>query len=194
MSNPNGLMSKAEAMDNLMESYLEGISSSEVFNIIRQVYKFDLESTLAPVMPRAAMDAYLEQSGNKVTGAEIRKMVNQAFSINLDALSALEGAKISLFSKNQWMVQHEKDLFEVHTGTGDVDVKISPTNYFIAQTGSGELPHDLINALITLGYRYEENIGSYYFSNPMGEPVPDAFKGQTMMAIKRVIHHSYSHL
>ena len=49
-----------------------------------------------------------------------------------------------------------------------------------------ELPIELINTLISLGYYFEENDGSYYYSNPTGEPVPDAFKGQTMMAIRKV--------
>lgn len=195
MSNQNGVMTKAEAMDNLMDSYKERFSASEILTIIRQVFKLDLESVSElPALPRAALDAYLEQVGNKVTGAEIRKMVNQTFSINLDALSALERAKISLFSKNQWMVRHDNDLFAVHTGAGDIDVRISPTDYFMEQTASKALPADLINALVALGYRREENLGSCYFSNSAGEPVPDAFKGQTMMAIKKVIQQSYSHL
>ncbi|MDQ0112239.1 hypothetical protein [Paenibacillus harenae] len=195
MDNQNGLMTKAEAMDNLLVSYEEGVSSSDIMNCIHQVFKFDLESTpYLPTPPRAAIEAYLEHSGNKVTGAEIRKMINQTFGINLDALSALEGARISLYSKNQWMVQHDKDLFAVHTGTGDIDVSIFPTNYFAEQTGSGELPIELINAFISLGYCCEENKASCYFSNPSGEPVPDAFKGQTIMAIISVIKHSYSHL
>ncbi|MDQ0060226.1 hypothetical protein [Paenibacillus harenae] len=195
MGNQNGLMTKAEAMDNLLVSYEEGVSSSDIMNSIHQVFKFDLESTpYLPTPPRAAIEAYLEHCGNKVTGAEIRKMINQTFGINLDALSALEGARISLYSKNQWMIQHDKDLFAVHTGTGDIDVSIFPTDYFAEQTGSGELPIELINAFISLGYCCEENKASCYFSNPSGEPVPDAFKGQTIMAIISVIKHSYSHL
>ena len=188
MGNQNGLMTKAETMDNLIASNEKGVSSTEILNIIYRVFKLDLEdSTLdLPVLPRAAIDAYLEHGGNEVTGAEIRKMINQTLAINLDALSALEGSKISLYSKNQWMVQHEKDLFAVHTGTGDIDARILPTNYFIEQTGSGELPIELINDLISLGFYFEENNGSYYYSNPTGEPVPDAFKGQTMMAIRKV--------
>ena len=196
MGNQNGFMTKAETMDNLIASYEKGISSTEIIAIIYRVFKLDLEEPTLdlPVLPQAAIDAYLEHCGNEVTGAEIRKMINQTFAINLDALSALEGSKISLYSKNQWMVQHEKDLFEVHTGTADIDARIIPTTYFIEQTGSGELPIELINALISLGYYFEENNGSYYYSNPTGEPVPDAFKGQTMMAIRKAILQFYSHL
>ena len=195
MNIEDGVMTKAEVMDKLMDSYEKGISKSDIFNIVQQVFKFELNSIPhSPSQPRAAIDAYLEQCGNKVTGAEIRKMINHTFSINLDALSALEGAKISLYSKNQWMLRHEKDLFVVHTGTGDVDVSIVPTSYYTDQTGSSELPIDLINALISLGFYYEKNKGSYYFSNLTGEPVSDAFKGKTIMAITKVIQHSCSHL
>lgn len=195
MSNQSRQMTKVEAMDNLMETFEKGINSSEIIHLIHHVFKFDLESTPnLPTLPRAAIDAYLEHCGNKVTGAEIRMMINQNFGINLEALSALEGARISIYSKSQWMLRHDQDLFEIHTGIGDVDVRMVPTTYFTEQTGSRELPMDLINALTTLGFYYEEESGGYYFSNPAGEPVPDAFKGQTMMAIRKAIHQSYSHL
>ncbi|BBH23430.1 hypothetical protein Back11_47750 [Paenibacillus baekrokdamisoli] len=197
---------KAEGMDKLIDSYEKGISSSDIFTIVNQIFKFDLEAIPAlsnategtlevlSLTPRVALHTYLEQCADKVTGAEIRKMINQTFGINLDALSALEGARISLYSKSQWMLQHDEDLFVVHTGIGDVDVKIFQTTYFSEQTGLEELPNDLIQALIPLGYYYDAEIGSYYFSNPTGDAVPDAFKGQTIMAIIKVITHSYSHL
>lgn len=195
MENQNGVMTKAETMDIRMNTYGEGITSTEIFEIIHQIFNFDLQSNPnLPTLPQAAIDEYLEQSENKVTGAEIRKIINQTAGINLDALSALEGAKISLYSKDQWMLQHNKDLFVVHTGTGDIDARILPTDYFTEQTGSGELPIDLIHVLLSLGFYYEENLGCYYYSNPTGEPVPDAFKGQTIMAIRKVIQQSYSHL
>lgn len=187
-------MTKAEAMDKLMDAYEKGIGSSEIIRIVHQVFHIDLESVPdLPTAPRAAIDAYLEQVEGQPSGADIRQLLNRTFRINLDALSALEGSRISLFSKNQWMVRHERDLFVVHTGTGDVDVRISPTNYYVEQTGSGEWPGDLSDDLIALGFRYEENTGSYYYSNPAGEPVPDAFKGQTMSAIRKAVA-SLSHL
>lgn len=196
MDNNSGGKTKAETMDKLIDSYgKEGINSSEIINIIQQAFNFDLGSIPGlQTEPRGAIAAYLEQCGYKITGAEIRNMINETFGINLNALSAMEGAQISIYSKNRWMVQHEKDLFVVQTGTGDVDVRIFPTPYYAEQTGTGELPNDLINALIPLGFFYEENMRSYFFSNPAGEPVSDAFKGQTMMAIRKVIQHSYSHL
>ena len=113
MGNQNDVMTKAEAMDNLIASYEKGVSSTEIITIIYQVFKLNLESATLdlPTPPRATIDAYLEHCGNEATGAEIRRMFNQTFGINLDALSALEGSKFSLYSKGQWMVQHEKDLF-----------------------------------------------------------------------------------
>jgi hypothetical protein len=195
MSKLNGEMTKAEAMDSLMESSEQGINSSEIITIIHQAFNIDLESALdLPASPRAVIEEYLERCGNKVTGGEIRKMINETLRINLEAISALEGARISIFSKNKWIIQDDKDLFVVHTGTGDLDVRITPTSYFSEQTGSSELPVDLINALVALGFYYEEKIGGYYFSNPTGDAIPDAFKGQTMMAVRKVIHDSYSHL
>lgn len=188
-------MSKAAAMDKLMEAYDRGISSSEVLSIIQQSFQLDLEAIQGlPICPRAALDAYLSSFSNQASGPDIRSMINEAFGINLDALSALAGGKISIFSKNQWMLQDEKDLFVVYTSAGDVNVKIVPTDYFIQQTGSEELPIELRNALAGLGYDYEESIGGYYYANPANTAVSDAFKGQTMMAIRKVIQQSFSHL
>ena len=70
-----------------------------------------------------------------MTGVDIRGMINQIFGINLNGVSSLEGAGISLYSKGQWVLQSDKDLFVVYTGSGDLDVKVFPTEYFTKQTG-----------------------------------------------------------
>lgn len=195
MSIQVGVMKKAEAMDKLLEACSGKISSLEIISIVDQVFKINLESLPdVQISARETIDSYLDSSEDNVTGAHIRKMINQTFNVNLDALSALDGAKISLYSKNQWVIHNEKDLFVVHTGTGDVDVRIVPTAYFAEQTGSDMLPIDLINALVSLGYYYDEDIKAYYYLSPTGEAVADSFKGQTMMAIRKVIVESYSHL
>lgn len=204
-------MTKAEIMDKFFDSFEEKINSSEICRFVKSIFNFDLDSKTVlskelkkavsskegeAIVPfsRTVIDSYLDQVEKKVTGAEIRRIINQIFEINLEAISSLEGARISLYSKNQWVVQHDKDLFVVHTGTDDVDVKIYPTKYFTKQTGLEVIPIELQYSLTNIGFSYYEKIYSYYYANPSGEAVTDAFKGQTMGAIMKVIKDYYSHL
>jgi len=192
VNNKARTMTKAEAMDKLMDA-CDKAGSNDVLDAIRQAFQLDLESVQGlPARPREALDAYLNSAGGITTGASIRALINEAFGINLDALSALAGGKISIFSKNQWMLQDEEDLFAVLTGIGDIDVRIVPTDYYARQTGSAELPADLVRALSLLGYSHEASIGGCYYADPDGKPVADAFKGQTMNAIRTVIQQSYA--
>ncbi|MDM5250997.1 MULTISPECIES: hypothetical protein [unclassified Lysinibacillus] len=204
-------MKKAEMMDKYLDSYGKKISSAEICHVVDLIFKINLDKV--PILSKAMeeadvvsssagnalisrelIDSHLNQYASEITGTEIRKIINKIFGVNLEGISSLEGARISLYSKGQWIVQHEKDLFVVHTGVRDVDVKVFSTNYFTEQTGLVELPTDLQHALTSLGYYFDEKMDSYYFSNPTGEAVPDAFKGKTMGAILGVIQHSFSDL
>jgi len=199
-------MKKAEMMDKYLDSYGKRISSSEICHVVDLMFKINLDETpilskekeevdgVSSSIGREVIDSHLNQYDRDITGAEIRKIINEIFGVNLEAISSLEGARISLYSKGQWIVQHEKDLFVVYTGASDVDVKVFPTNYFTEQTGLVELPSDLQHALTSIGYYFDEKIDSYYFLNPTGEAVPDAFKGKTIGAILGVIQHSFSNL
>lgn len=201
-------MSKSEMMDKYLDAYEGKISGTVICEAVDSAFGIDLDKapilkdndiegfTSAPgkLSSREVIDLYLQQSDEKQTGPVIRQLINKIFGVNLEGISALEGAKISLYSKDQWIVHHEKDLFVVHTGIGDIDVKIYPTTYFIEQTGSAALPEDLQQLLLELGYTYNEEIGSYYYSNPTGEAVPDSFKGKTMRAIGKVVTESFASL
>ncbi|HDX9630078.1 TPA: hypothetical protein ROY30_003795 [Bacillus cereus] len=199
---------KVELMDKHLDSHQGKITSTEICNIVMSIFKFDL--TTKPVLSKEwimagavssteniakmAIDSTLAHYGGTVTGIEIRQLINQIFGINLDAISSLEGARISLFSKDQWVVRDEQDLFVVHTGLGDVDVKIFTTDYFTEQTGLEELPKTLQQSLTNFGFSCDENAGCYYYSNPSGEAIPDAFKGQIIGTILKEIHDSYPSL
>ncbi|PGZ44565.1 hypothetical protein COE56_30000 [Bacillus anthracis] len=201
-------VNKVELMDKHLDSHQGKITSTEICNIVMSIFKFDL--TTKPVLSKEwimarsgssteniaikAIDSILSHYGKKATGIEIRQLINQIFGINLDAISSLEGARISLFSKNQWVVRDEQDLFIVHTGLGDVDVKVFPTDYFTEQTGLEELPKDLKRSLTNFGFSCDERAGCYYYSNPSGEAIPDEFKGQVIGTILKVIHNSYQSL
>jgi hypothetical protein len=76
----------------------------------------------------------------------------------------------------------------------DTDYEVSVTSYFMNKTGERELPPPLKNLLSDLGFTYNAEEGSYYYSNPSGDSVPDEFKAKTMGAIIKVIQQSYSDL
>ncbi|WP_245827663.1 hypothetical protein [Paenisporosarcina indica] len=208
-------MTKIELMDKYLSSHEEKITSSEICKAVYQIFGIDLDvvvvldkgiKELVQVSPltnfdnsltsnsRVAIDLHLKRSGNDLTGGEVRAMLNRVFGINLDGIAALENKRISLFSKGQWVVQNDKDLFIVHTGTDDLDVKVLPTDYFYELTGLDELPDQLQQALIHLGFHYDEKIGSYYFCDVNGHAIADKFKGQTLGAIREIIEKNYLHM
>ncbi|WP_156889978.1 hypothetical protein [Planococcus lenghuensis] len=138
---------------------------------------------------KKAMDEYITRQRAELTCDGIRQMINRIFSINLDGISRLEGQRISLYSKRQWVLRQACDLLIVYTGTDDRDVKVIPTKYFSEHTGSDRLPEDLQKALSNLGYRYDEKIGAYYFiATGDDQAVPDTFKGQTLSAVLEAIN------
>ncbi|MGJ7922635.1 hypothetical protein [Neobacillus sp. LXY-4] len=200
-------MTKIEIMDKYFESNHKKITSDEICKIVSALFGFNLDNVLIltkdidvelelvspaePTLARKLISSYLNQEDKVITGKEIRTLINDIFGINLEGISSLEGAGISLFSKGQWVLQQEKDLFVVHTGTGDVEVKIFPTRYFTEQTGLASLPVNLINALTEIGYSFDEKLGGCTYTNPTGEAVTDSFKGQTIGATIQEIRQSY---
>jgi len=208
-------MTKIDIMDAYINWHNNKITSQIIFESIAQAFKFSLE--LVPVltteklstfelpfpknreassMPSSEtiLDLYLDHHHYKVTGTEVRTMINHFFGMNLVGIASLGTSRISLFSKNQWLVKNEKDLFVIHTGIRDVDVKIYTTSYFVKQTGSKDLPAELKQSLTQIGFSYNEAISNYYFINPSGQSVSNAFKGQTIGAINAVTNELYNHL
>ncbi|MDR9853582.1 hypothetical protein RJP21_08215 [Paenibacillus sp. VCA1] len=211
-------MNKAELMDAYLQSFDREPTGNVIHGVVQRLFGIDLDHvSLLPEaeheiqaagglqqsgthpdgstpVPREIIDIKLATGGKRWSGPEIRRLLNSLFGVNLDAISALDQAKISLFSKGQWVVRKDHDLFVVYTGEGDVDVSVYPTAYFLEQTGMDGLPEDLNQALTDLGYRPDGERKSLYYADPDGRPVPDAFKGQTMGAIMAAIRNSYSHL
>ncbi|MGO4537146.1 hypothetical protein [Paenibacillus sp. 2TAB19] len=192
------MMTKSEQMDKLLETYESGASGAVIIAVVRQVFAIQLE--LMPFLaadtdtdtetgaykssPSAAFEAYIESSDRKTaSGVDIRRWINQLFGINLDALSALEGKQISMFSKGRWMIQSSDDLFAVHTGAHDVDVQISATVRYVELAGSSEPPPALITDLSRLGYEYDSQSICFRYADPEGKAVPDSFKGHTIKAL-----------
>ncbi|SEO06583.1 hypothetical protein [Paenibacillus sp. OV219] len=188
------MMTKAAQMDNLIEASAANISSTELLAMIHQIFNIDLGTLPLTPLPQSVLEAYLEQAAGSVTGPDVRRMLNETLAVNLDALSGLEGARISLFSKGHWMLQQQGDLFIVHTGAGDVDVTITPTAYYAQQTSSISMPHELLEALVQLGFTYDQDSSSCSYADPSGKPVSDAFKGQTMRSLITFIRTSCASL
>ncbi|ANS76593.1 hypothetical protein AWM70_20095 [Paenibacillus yonginensis] len=211
-------LSKAELMDKVLLTYKGAISSADLFCIVDDVFGIELNrvpvlnadpelattlertstQTHAPLDSSAAMDKQLATLPEELrtNGPELRKLINAVFGVNLDAIAGLEQCRIALHSKGQWIVRTSRDLVLVWTGPGDVDVRVSPTGYFREHTGLARLPEELRSKLIGLGYTAEEQDGmeSLYYAHPGGQPVPDAFKGQTMGAIIQTLREKYMDL
>lgn len=200
-------MSKVATMDHYLAVQGKDISSSDVCEAIKTIFEIDLEQ--APILNtdkviglrsnteltvKVVLDAYINHSKETITGEGIRKFINEVFGVNLNAISALDETRISIYSKNQWIVQNEHDLFIVHTSNKDVDVKILPTSYFKKQTKIDGIPNNLQELLKEFGYSYDSNEECCKYSNPLGIAVVDEFKGKTIEAIGKVIEESFSNI
>jgi hypothetical protein len=197
---------KVNAMDERIEAMKDRLEGKAICQTVLDVYGIDycivpvLDKEIAPLVKGrpdasiAAIDLYLSRCPEPLDGPVIRKMMNGLFGTNLEGIAALSRTRISLFTKGQWIAKKDKDLFAIHTGREDIDVKVIPTLYFVEQTGRDELPEALAARLYALGYRFNEAIGAYYYSNPEGVSVPDAFKGKTIGSINEVTEQYFSHL
>lgn len=205
-------LEKIDVMDMYINQYKNKVTSPVIYEAIAQAFKFHLEQV--PVLTKdkigtfeippstnletcncfpsqMILDLYLAHHYHHVTGADVRTMINHYFGMNLAGIDGLGRTRISLYSKGQWLVKDEKDLFVIHTGTKDIDVKIYGTNYFMQRTGSKDIPAELQYSLINMGYSYNPQLDAYYFSNPSGLTVSNDFKGKTIDAIIEVTNALY---
>lgn len=197
---------KVHAMDERIEALSGRLEADAVCQTVRDVYGIDycavpvLHKEFAPLVKGesepsiAAIKLYMSRCKEPLDGPVVRKMMNQLFGTNLEGIAALSRTRICLFTKGQWIAKKDKDLFAIYTGREDIDVKVIPTDYFIEKTGCHSLPEPLADRLYTLGYRFNEAIGAYYYSNPEGVSVPDDFKSKTIGSIVEVTELYFSHL
>jgi hypothetical protein len=209
MNQTKTTMSKVELMDQHLESYGKDFGYEEVRQIVHSLFDIDLETKivvfkeyLAPLswdetnedipVARVALEYYLDQSKGTLTGKEVRTIIKNLFGINLDGISSLAGAKISIYSKEQWITQHDHDLFVVDTPLGDADVRIYPTPLFTKKTGLNRVPTELQQALAVLGYSFDSDNNWCYYCNPTGESVGHEFKVETIETIRQIILDFYN--
>ncbi|MHA7965117.1 hypothetical protein ACX93W_13320 [Paenibacillus sp. CAU 1782] len=189
--------SKARHMDQLLDKLGDGLNAETIADSVKEAYGIDLRqvSLLPEVLPAEAAATAAEnngvealrhaweQGGAPAEGQAIRGMINKWFGVNLDAISALDGKGISLFSKGQWIVRSPDDWIELHTGEGDRDVSIAATPRWRELHGDAGLPPALAEALVQLGYRAGPDGNQFSYARHDGTAVPDAFKGATIAAI-----------
>jgi len=198
------VMTKIEMMDRLLAPYGNDLTSAAIYDVIKKVFGIELDlapllvkrtsDSTAVVSSREVIDAHLIQNGAEMTGQEVRSMINHYLGVNLDGIASLTKAHISLYTKGQWILQHDTDLVVVNTGVGDIDVTVSSTSFYTEQTGLTGLPADLQEALTELGFTCNIETGNCSHTNPTGQAAPDSFKRQTMGAIIESVRKVYESL
>lgn len=157
---------------SVMESLRRSLNVTEVST--------ELDAEIMDMPKNEVMDRYIEVQDKSITGAEIRVLINQIFGVNLDGISGLEHAGISIRSKGQWVLSGDTNLLIVSSSLDDVELYVAPTEYFEESTGSNQIPDSLKNDLTQLGFSYNPEPNHFIYRNPTNESVPDALKGQVM--------------
>ena len=197
-------MSKIEAMDRYFRSKEVEVTTESISHFISHAFYIDLDKAylldietaenLKEPTPKAAITWYLETQQQDWTGEQIRILLKNLFGINTNGLAFLENKKISLYSKKQWILKQDHDLFIVSTGVKDIDVYILATDYFKQKTGLDGLPENLHEKLNELGFSYNQEKMCYYFCTEDGQSVEDSFKGQVLNSLIEVARTKYDHL
>lgn len=197
-------MSKIEAMDRYFSAEKVKVTTESITHFIQHAFYIDLdkaylldtetEKNLIEPSPKAAITWCIENQPQDWTGEQIRILLKKLFGINTNGISNIENKRISLYSKKQWILKQDNDLFVVSTGVKDVDVYILATDYFKQETGLEGLPEDLHENLNTLGFTYNQEKMCYYYCTGNDQPVEDSFKGQVLNSLIEVVNRRYNHL
>ena len=140
----------------------------------------ECDAQIMAMTKNEVMDRYIEVHEYSLTGAACRVLINQIFGVNLDGISGLEHSKVSIYSKGQWILQGDTNLYIVSSSFDDVELYITTTDYYEESVGSNQLPDSLKQKLINIGFTYEVDQNRIVYRNPTNESVPDAFKGQVI--------------
>jgi len=159
-----------------------------VMETLRLSLKLDKNDTtrdtdIMKMAKNRVLDRYSKIHNDKLSSMQYRVLINQIYGVNLDGISSLEHARVSIKSKGQWILQSDQDLIILSSSLDDVEVFVAPTELYIEKTGSTQLPASLIEKLSNMGFTYDAPTNAYYYANPTGESIPDAFKGQTLGSI-----------
>lgn len=145
------------------------------------------DADIMELKKNAVMDRYIKMHDSKLSGAENRTLINGIFGVNLNGISSLEHSQLAIFSKGQWILKSDTDLFVLKSSLDDVDVSIYATPYFEQLTGSNVLPELLVTNLTNLGFTYIADTQVLYYKEPTGKSVPDAFKGRVIGTLMPIL-------
>lgn len=184
-------MKKSQQLEQSLAAYGSSLSSAEVFHIVQEIFGFDLDQV--PLLqegygsPRSACDELLAKLEGRYSREAICQLVNQLYGVNLEALCALEDAQLALFAKGRWVMTSAEDFFVVFSGDGDRVVRVFTTPYYTEQNGNSAAPEGLHQALVAMGYTSDATGSLFVYEMADNQPVPDAFKGQTIGALRQAI-------
>ncbi|WP_262499785.1 hypothetical protein [Planococcus sp. ANT_H30] len=172
------------------------IYSDEIMKSLRVSLKEGAESTakdakIMKMKKNEVMDRYIKEHDYALTGATNRTLINEIYGVNLEGISGLEYLQIAIYSKGQWIIKSDQDLFMLTSSLDDVDVSISTTPYFKKVTGSDQLPPSLKSQFLAMGFTYVEETNLLYYKDPAGHSVPDQFKGQVIGLLAKTVVTQY---
>lgn len=150
-----------------------------------------LDGYIMSLSKAEVMDKFLQSYGNQIEGSDVRRVINYIFGVNLDGISALEYARLSIYSKGQWVLKSPTDIFIISSNKGDVGIFVEVTPYYIEQLGTDLLPSDLADFLTEQGFAYNLESDQYEYYNPDGESVSDELKGLIINTVVSYINDHY---
>src|SRR5690606_37918643 len=98
------------------EGSLISIYPLEIMEGVRKTLNGDptdtsLDGYIMSLSKVEVMDKFLQSYGNQIQGPDVRRVINHIFGVNLDGISALEYARLSIYSKGQWVLKSPTDIF-----------------------------------------------------------------------------------
>jgi len=172
--------------------YAEEIMTGVTKALDQKARSYETDRHIMTLKKAEVMDLYLSMIPN-YSPEDLVRTVNLVYGINLPGISSLEHARISLYTKSQWLIKNDHDLVVIYTGKGDIDVKVYPTSLFTSITGLTEFPDELKKNLISLGYHHNQVENEFYYRSPNDESVPNLFKEKTIKTICTFIDKHFNH-
>ncbi|PGT78087.1 MULTISPECIES: hypothetical protein [Bacillaceae] len=172
--------------------YPEEIMTGVTKALDQKARSFETDQHIMTLKKAEVMDLYLSIIPN-YSLEDLVRTINLVYGINLPGISSLEHARISLYTKSQWLIKNDHDLVVIYTGKGDIDVRVYPTPLLSSITGSSEFPDELKNKLISLGYQHNQVENEFYYCSPNNESVPNLFKEKTIKTICAFIDRHFNH-
>jgi hypothetical protein len=179
---------------NLLSSYATEIMEGVRKNLNGNPSDTSLDAQIMALPKNDVMDKFLSSYGNQILGSDLRRVINEIFGVNLDGISNLEHSRLSIYSKGQWELKSDRDIFAISSSKGDVDLYVGASDYYVEKLGTQYLPPDLEAFLFNQGFTYNTDTKLYSYHNESGQSLPDAFKGLVLYTVSDYIKVHFSDL